>query len=361
MATKRSKVKETIKAWLVNGEVKPHQKIKSEHELADFFQVSRHTIRQAIGDLVHEGWLYREQGRGTFYNGFPEKKSNKMIGIITTYISDYIFPSIIRGAESYLNTKGYSILLASTNNRPEDEKECLQMMLDKHVDGLILEPTKTALYNENLDYYLTLEQKRIPYIMINAYYPNLQPPSLTMDDELGGYLAAKHLIELGHRRIAGLFKTDDLQGINRMKGFFRAHREAALSVHPGMIVSYVTEEKEEKPRAAFQRLMRSEDRPTAVFCYNDEIALAILDVIRGMGLKVPRDISVVGYDDSHLAEASEVKLTTVKHPKTQMGEMAAKLLIEAVEKRNQGHIIESVVFQPELIVRSSTGKWEDDG
>jgi GntR family transcriptional regulator of arabinose operon len=235
------------------------------------------------------------------------------------------------------------------------------MMLDKHVDGLILEPTKTALYNENLDYYLTLEQKRIPYIMINAYYPNLQPPSLTMDDELGGYLAAKHLIELGHRRIAGLFKTDDLQGINRMKGFFRAHREAALSVHPGMIVSYVTEEKEEKPRAAFQRLMRSEDRPTAVFCYNDEIALAILDVIREMGLKVPRDISVVGYDDSHLAEASEVKLTTVKHPKTQMGEMAAKLLIEAVEKRNQGHIIESVVFQPELIVRSSTGKWEDDG
>jgi GntR family transcriptional regulator, arabinose operon transcriptional repressor len=357
MATKRSKVKETIKAWLVNGEVKPHQKIKSEHELADLFQVSRHTIRQAIGDLVYEGWLYREQGRGTFYNGFPGKRSNKIIGIITTYISDYIFPSIIRGAESYLNTKGYGILLASTNNRPEDEKECLQMMLDKQVDGLILEPTKTALYNENLDYYLTLEQKRIPYIMINAYYPNLQPPSVTMDDELGGYLAGRHLIELGHRRIAGLFKTDDLQGIKRMKGFFRAHREAGLPVQPGMVISYGTEEKEEKPRMAFARLMRERDRPSAVFCYNDEIALSILDVIRELALKVPQDISVVGYDDSLLAEASEVKLTTIKHPKMQMGEMAAKLLIEAVEKGDRGHAIESFVFQPELVVRSSTGKW----
>lgn len=222
-------VKEQITEWITSGKVKPGEKIHSENELVKMFGVSRHTIRQAIGDLVHEGWLYREQGAGTFCSHIPSLdspriqtphhiKNGKNIGVITTYISDYIFPSIIRGIESVLTAEGYTLTLACTNNDIELEKQCLQMMLSRQIDGLIVEPTKSINYNPNIHYYLELEQNNIPYLMINQYYSQLQPPYIVVNDEVGGFIATKHLIDLGHEKIIGLFKTDDAQGVNRMQG-----------------------------------------------------------------------------------------------------------------------------------------------
>src|SRR5699024_1191551 len=128
------------------------------------------------------------------------------------------------------------------------------------------------------------------------------------------------------------FKTDDLQGVNRMKGYIRAHREKGMIPSPEMMVHFNTEEKDETVISKVKDILSKEKkiRPEAIFCYNDEIALNILHVIRELGLKVPEDISIVGYDDSQLAEASEVKLTTVKHPKMQMGEAAAKTVIHLI-------------------------------
>jgi GntR family transcriptional regulator of arabinose operon len=274
---------------------------------------------------------------------------------VTTYISDYIFPSIIRGAESYLSSKGYSIILASTNNDLAEERNILQTLLGKNIDGLIIEPTQSAMYNTNLDYYLQLEANRIPYVMINATYPQLQPPSLTMDDEQGGYLATKHLIELGHQRIVGLFKTDDLQGVNRMQGFVRAHREHQLPITPSTIISFNTKEKDWKPQQELREILTSQgSKPTGIVCYNDQIALSLLDVTRELMLRVPEDISIVGYDDSSLAEASEVKLTTIKHPQTAMGEDAANMLLDIIEGKVDRQTLLPIVYHPELVIRKST-------
>ena len=132
--TKYNMVKEKITDWITSGKVKPGEKIYSENELVKMFGVSRHTVRQAVGDLVHEGWLYREQGAGTFCSFkkaeveqtvLPTQTNGKNIGVITTYISDYIFPSIIRGIESYLTAQGYSLTFACTDNDIEKEKQCL--------------------------------------------------------------------------------------------------------------------------------------------------------------------------------------------------------------------------------------------
>ena len=236
-------VKEKITEWITSGKVKPGDKIYSENELVKLFGVSRHTIRQAIGDLVHEGLLYREQGAGTFCSTKLSEVqtpalqpflsgAGKNIGVITTYISDYIFPSIIRGIESYLTEAGYTLTLTCTNNDVEKEKQCLQTLLDRGIDGLIVEPTKSSNYNPNIPYYLELEQKNIPYLMINQFYSQLMPPHIIVNDEFGGYLATDHLIKLGHEKIIGLFKTDDLQGVNRMRGFIRACREVWFDFFP---------------------------------------------------------------------------------------------------------------------------------
>jgi GntR family transcriptional regulator of arabinose operon len=360
--TKSSMVKEKIKEWIINGEVMPGEKIYSENELVKMFEVSRHTVRQAVGDLVHEGWLFREQGAGTFCSNklnHSQGQNNepisteKNIGVITTYISDYIFPSIIKGMESYLSAQGYSLTLACTDNDPEKEKLCLEAMLKRNINGLIVEPTRSSSYNPNLHFYLEMEQKNIPYLMINQYYPQLNPPNIIIDDEKGGFIATEHLIKLGHKKIIGLFKSDDLQGLNRMQGFIQAFRENDISVFSEMILTYKTEDPHNILMGKLKKLLKSEDKPTAIVCYNDEVAIKVLDLLRKLDIKVPEDLSIVGYDDSYLAEASEVKLTSVTHPKAEMGIEAAKWIISALEKSGaiEG---KQKIYEPELVVRNST-------
>lgn len=356
-------VKEKIKEWITNGEVQPGEKIRSENELVKLFQVSRHTIRQAIGELVHEGWLYREQGAGTFCSKTIQesgpktqdiKTNSKNIGVITTYISDYIFPSIIRGIESYLTERGYTLTFASTNNDLETEKQCLQSMLNRQIDGLIVEPTRSGSFNPNINYYFELEKDHIPYLMINQYYPQLNPPHLVVDDEKGGYIATDHLIKLGHERIIGVFKNDDLQGFNRMQGFIRAFRERNIPFFPEMILTYSTESKEDTLEQLRNLFTTHAEKPTAIVCYNDQIALNIINLLRELNIKIPEEISIVGFDDSFLAEASEVKLTSVKHPKVDMGLDAAKWIVHAIENGHSSDVPSSIVYDPELVIRNST-------
>lgn len=359
--TKYNMVKDHILDWIKAGKVSPGEKIPSENELVQTFGVSRHTIRQAVGELVNEGYLYREQGSGTYCspvlpsatNEPVERSGNgKNIGVITTYMSDYIFPSIIRGIESHLASKGYTLTLSCTDNNVEKERQCLDLMIDRQIDGLIVEPTKSSNYNPNIKYYLELEQQQIPYLMINQYYSQLTPPFLIMDDEKGGFLAAEHLIKLGHENIMGLFKTDDLQGVHRMRGFIRAFREYNLTLRPELVITYTTEELTPSFYSDIRDFFATEEtRPSGIVCYNDQLALKVLDQLRDLRLSVPQDVSLVGYDDSVLATATEVKLTSIVHPKQELGRAAAEWIIAAVEK---DEMPPSYTYEPELIVRNST-------
>ena len=351
------RLKEEIVSWIAGGRYRPGDKLPSENELSDQFGLSRQTVRQSIGELVQEGWLSREQGKGTFVARLSgERKSaggSRTVGLITTYISDYIFPSIVRGVEAALKDRGYRLLLSSTDNRKDRERESLEMMLSQGVCGLIVEPTRSAEGNPNFDAYMAMQYHGIPLLMINEQYPDLDCPCVKLDDEAGGHLATAHLLEAGHKRVAGFFKTDDLQGVHRMKGFVRAHRDHGVPVDPERIVRYSTEEKEERPRAALRELLRSAEPPSAIVCYNDQLAVALLDVVREAGLRVPEDLAIVGYDDSFLATATEIKLTSVEHPKAEMGERAANLLIAMLEGGPR-HEEQGWVYAPSLAVRQST-------
>lgn len=367
MQTKYSIVKKAIKSKILDGTFQAHQKISSESELMKKFNVSRHTVRVAIGELVNQGWLYRKQGSGTFCADRSKEKENqsiknqKNIAIITTYISDYIFPSIIRGAESYLSQNGYHVSLFSTNNNHESERHVLEQILTQHFEGVIVEPTKSAISNPNINYYLNLEKQGIPYIMINTFYDELEPISITVDDEKGALLQTQHLIELGHDNIVGFFKNDDGQGSKRMKGYLKAHRKNGITLNPNNIITYKTEEKYHGPKKAIEKLLDlpAKERPTAIVCYNDELAIALLDILREKNIRIPENLSIVGFDDSFLTNVSEVKLTSVKHPKSELGKAAGKMVLDII-KSPKGNpfiikdVFDSIIFEPELIVRQST-------
>lgn len=359
---KYMQLKQQILSWIVTAQFKPHDKLPSENEIGKQFEMSRQTVRQALGDLEQqEGWLYRAQGKGTFVSdqSVAERRGTSQgmtIGMITTHISDYIFPTIVRGVESSLRAKGARLLLlASTDNEKDKEKDSLESMLREPLTGLIIEPTKSAEGNPNFNYFLALDALNIPYVMLNERYSDVDAPCLRVDDELGGYRAAEHLIKLGHSRIAGFFKTDDFQGVHRMRGFLRVHREHGLTVPPDYLLRYSSEEKLTKPaQALFAMLQREPDqRPTAIICYNDELAVRMLDVVRQIGLSVPEDLSIVGFDDANLATATEVKLTTVAHPKTEMGSDAVDLLLGMVEKQQRMPASDKV-YDPKLVIREST-------
>jgi GntR family transcriptional regulator of arabinose operon len=353
-------LKQEILSWLHTGRLQLGDQMPSENEIADQFQMSRQTVRQTFGELEQEGWLRRVQGKGTFVASPLQRQAQEVqtIGVITTYISDYIFPLIVRGAEAVLRSRGYRLLLSSTDNNKEKERDSLQLQLSEPLSGLIIEPTKSAEGNPNLNYFLSLDYRNVPYIMINERYAEMDCPCVKVDDELGGFLAAEHLIQLGHRKIAGFFKMDDLQGVNRLKGFVRAHREYQVPLVPEAVIHYTTEEKRTKPyvQAVGMLTEKTDKRPTAFVCYNDELAVHLLEAARQTGMSVPQDLSIVGFDDSSLATATEVKLTTLTHPKTDLGARAAELLIERIERKAARESQSSQVYKPELISRESTRK-----
>lgn len=351
---KYEKLKNYIIETIKNEKLEYGAKIQTENELSVNFNVSRHTVRKAIGALVNEGWLYREQGKGTFVGNkeINKTKKTKVIGVITTFMNDYIFPSIIRGIESVLSEKGYSIVLACTYNQHEKERISLDSMKLQNVDGLIMEPTKSALPNPNIDIYNEIMSSGIPVLFINGFNRDVECNYVVEDDFLAGYLATKHLIDLGHKSICGLFKIDDVQGHYRFSGFHKAHIEAGLTFQDSNVIWFSTDEiKSLTNDTKMQKLDKIISECTAVVCYNDQIAIEIMGAIKSKGLKIPDDISVVSFDDSQLALISEVKLTTVAHPKEKLGEEAAKSIVEMVENKAKGY---KVKMKPELMVREST-------
>jgi GntR family transcriptional regulator, arabinose operon transcriptional repressor len=346
-----------IKSKILSGEYDVLDKIPTESALQEMYNVSRHTVRKAILELSNEGFLRSEKGSGTYVSNQYQSKSSvnpnkKTIGVITTYISDYIFPSIIRGIEGRLNEDNYSLLLASTNNDVEQEKKALEMMLSYGVDGLIVEPTKSNLYNPNIAYYLSFKEQDIPFIMINAYYEELDVPHLCLDDVQSSYLATKELISKGHTQIGLISKTDDLQGKFRMKGFIKALGESKLRFQPEQVFSYDTETKPELHTDLKKFLNENREALTAIVCYNDEVGFVVGNLCRQLNISIPEELSIIGQDNSYIAQNANIKLTTLTHPQEQMGRDAADWVIKKLQGRKDlpnEHYYQPVLIEGETI------------
>lgn len=352
MKPKYQLVIDELKSQILAGTYKAGDKIPSESVLQENYNVSRQTVRKAILELANEGFLRSEKGSGTYVSSqyrsrTTSKTGNKTIGVITTYISDYIFPSIIRGIESRLNEENYSLLLASTNNDIAQEKKALEMMLSYGVDGLIVEPTRSNVYNPNIPYYLVFKEQEVPLVMINAYYEELDVPFFSLDDVKSSYLATRELIHNGHSNIGIIAKMDDLQGKFRMKGFIQALSEAKLRFQQEHVLSFDTSSKPNLSANLEVFLNNYRDELTALVCYNDEVGLDVVNVCRKLGISIPDDLSIVGQDNSYIAKNANIGLTTLTHPQEQMGRDAAEWIIKALQGKKD--LPMKTYYQPELI------------
>lgn len=352
MKPKYQVILDDIKSKILSGDYNVGEQIPTESALQSMYEVSRQTVRKAILELSIEGFLRSEKGSGTYVSNQYRSKTGgsshkKTIGVITTYISDYIFPSIIRGIESRLNEDNYSLLLASTNNDVAQEKKALEMMLSYGVDGLIIEPTKSNLYNPNIAYYLSFKEQDIPIIMINAFYEEIELPYLCLDDVQSSYLATKELITKGHTQIGLIAKMDDLQGKYRMKGYIKALGESKLRFYPEQIFSFNTETKQTLSTDLKDFLNKNRDTLTAIVCYNDEVGLEVVHACRQLDITIPEELSIIGQDNSYIAKNANIKLTTLTHPQEAMGRDAADWVIKKLQGKKD--LPNNTYYQPVLI------------
>jgi len=342
------------------GKYSPRDKFPSESELCDKFGCSRQTVRRALEILEQQGYITRIQGSGTYISStspLREKERNsdappRTVGLISTFMDNYIFPSIVRGIENVFSSEGLALQLASTNNLVSGEKRALNMMMERNLDGLIVEPTRSALPCVNIDLYMKITQMGIPMIFIDSFYPELTVPYVALDDVRAGYMATEYLIKMGHRNISGVFPHSNRQAHLRYLGYVKALTDYGIQMHDERVCWYSRENMIQilngKP------LLDCLKNSSAIFCYNDVTAMMVIDFIRKNGGNVPDDLSVIGIDNSELAKFSN--LTSVAHPAEQLGEAAARLMLSMINGRTE---IKNMLFPPRLIERGSVKKLTD--
>lgn len=347
-------VADWLKQNIKNNTFKVGDKLISENQICDKFSVSRQTARQAVATLEHEGLVIKRQGSGTYVGGHRAQPQHKNIGILTTYISDYIFPSLISGIQDVLSRHDYQMTLRLTQNKIEHERRQLQALLSLDIDGLIVEAAKSALPSPNIGLYQEFLRRNIPIVFVHTFPSDLSCNYIINDDEKGGRLAARHLIENGHKKIGGIFKADDTQGNLRYKGTIMELYEQGIALDENAIIWYSTETYDYLfAPDILPRTMARLSGCTAIITYNDDIAVTALQSFENSGLRVPDDLSIVSFDNSNLAKIAHPMLTSVTHPGPELGRLATESLLAIIQ--NPHYEIQHT-FDPTLVVRNSVKK-----
>ena len=342
---KYQKLYNWCRTLITSGVIKNKDKFPSENILQKKFGYSRQTVRTALNQLEEDGLIVRVKGSGTYvsYENKNEDKEKPRVGLILSYFSDYLFPRVYDGIESVMTEKGYEIDVVVTKNRLNDEAMYLEGLLSSNLSGLIIEGTRSSFPNPNIRLYNEIRKRNIPTLFIHNHYPNQKFDSVEMSDARAGYEAAKILIQNGHRRIGGIFKYDDMQGMERYKGFIECLSDYGVKFDDDWIRWYSTKDMEEKlSKKGLMRMYRRTKDCTAMILYNDEVAEHYMEFLEDRGLKVPDDMSLISFDDAELAQSGDVKVLSVVHPKYNLGRVTARNLLRMMEdpdwqKKNYSH------------------------
>jgi LacI family transcriptional regulator len=268
--------------------------------------------------------------------------STMTIGVIVPRLTDTVMAMLYEAIARACHRSGQFAIVATTDDKPDAGREAAETLLNRGVDGLILSTSRL-----DDDFPEELERRGVNYVLTLRTDGN--SPASVGDDQLGGYLATRHLIDLGHRRI-GLIAGPSYasSAVQRLKGYRQALSEAGIPIDVDLIVAstFGIDSGDE----AAEKLMALADQPTAIFAVNDNTAIGALSALTRLGLSVPADISLVGYNDIPIVSRLPIPLTSVRVPFDQIASAALDLLADA-----RGAIDDRVrIATPSLIPRKST-------
>jgi LacI family transcriptional regulator len=303
--------------------------------------VNMETVKRVVEASEQLGYQPNSLARGLKMN------RTFTVGALIPDLTNPLFPPIVRGIEERLRGTGYTVILGNTDNDNERERSIVEVMRNRRVDGLIL-----ATASRHFPILQELLADGMPVVLINRTTDDSLVPAVTGDDHAGVGLAVQHLASLGHTEIAHVAGPQSLTtGLVRYRGFRSWMRREGLTVDPDRIV--FAEWFQEGPGAlAFRELLDREKPFTAVVAGNDLIALGCYEVLREVGLRVPGDVSIIGYNDIPFSDQFDPPLTTIRIPHYEIGAKAAECLLSEIEgDRTTGKVLR---LPPSLVDRAST-------
>ncbi|MDD2709152.1 MAG: GntR family transcriptional regulator [Verrucomicrobiae bacterium] len=365
-------LEEIIRKDVANGQLRPGELLPREEELCRTYKVSPITVKRALVDLTRGGLLMRIKSKGTFVRpdfspkppatvSMPARR--KLLSFIVPDIEDLFLHEIYQGVESVAGANGYLVSVLSSNCDVSKEVKNLEFLKEGMAEGAIIFP---FWGRANVTQLLELKKMRFPFVLIDRFYRDMKTDMVVVDNFSGGCEAARHLLSLGHRKIAHIMGVECTANEDRFEGYLSALNKAGIQPLPSLVRKIQPFEAEDSIRfepddvGGYNEtlaLLKQKERPTAIFAGNDYIALGCLKALKEKGICVPRDMALVGFDDLSFSVRLEIPLTTVHQPKFEIGRQATELLLKRLQEKQAVEKPEPVqlVLKTELVVRESSG------
>lgn len=358
-----AKLREALLAQIVDGRLQPGDMLPSERELQSLLGLSRPTIRQAINALIQDGLVRRVAGKGTFVlEQETTRTPTGLIGLIASRPNYHFFyPQLAAAFDSQVREANYGMVMALHGDRADLLAEVVEgLLLSQHIVGLAITPPR---FGDMSRVVRRLRQAGVPFVFIGRSSLEMQVDSISPDNQQIGYQATRHLIDLGHRNIVHMGFSDYSTGKSRLEGYQLAMAEAELPVRfveiPESISKSNSIEEETTSvriaapaRTTALTLLTESNRPTAVFCFNDIVAMGVYKAAREIGLRIPQDLSLISVDNLPTITHFEVPLTTFSLPGAEIGRQGANLLLRRIAGEDMGP--QQYLLPAPMVRRSST-------
>ncbi|HKM42573.1 MAG TPA: LacI family DNA-binding transcriptional regulator [Limnochordia bacterium] len=324
-------------------------------DVAKKAKVSRSTVSRVLNNQMHH---VREETRQAVLNAAREldyrpnsiarslkTKKSHCIGVITDDIDTPFLPSMLKAIEQYAFSRGYNSLVCNTGYESDRQETYVEMLAQRQIDGIIFAASFVYSYTQELI------NPGLPIVYAYSHSPHDNKNSVLADDVHAAEQVVDHLVNLGHRRIGYVNGPEGvIPSQERIKGYREALKKHEIPFDDKLVIHGEWEDPQSGYRAA-KRFLELKNPPTAIFAANDIMAAGAIDAASDLGLKVPGDISVIGYDDRDIARFLKPALTTVRLPMAEIGSAAAKMLIDCLE---YGEALTDSMYVPcELVVRKS--------
>jgi LacI family transcriptional regulator len=276
-------------------------------------------------------------------------KQTHTLGLIIPDITNVFFSELAKGLEDRSRQDRYNIILCNSNDEYLVEKQCINTLSDRGVDGIVMAMSAESYGAKNEECLTLLRSLDIPVVLVDSFNEADDFSALAIDNAEGSRLAVGYLLELGHRRIACIsgpmgIKTNQ----DRLEGYTETLRKAGLESDPSLV--FEGDFRYQSGYAAVPRLL--EGRPSAIFCHNDMMAYGAYKALKDRRLRVPEDISLMGFDDIFFSRYLDVPLSTVAQPVYEMGRQTADQLLSEIRGKQQQK--RQMLFKPRLVIREST-------
>lgn len=326
----------------------PGDKLPSRPALCKSLDTTRATLEKAVKELIAEQVLTAHNGSGTYVAGAPlQPEEIKTIGLVLPNNTIASYRMLISSVEAYMQDKGVNVVLCNTDGDVTRQNQYISRLLQSKVAGIIIVPVLLLDATQNYLLYSRLMQHSIPVVFCYRGIDGLNAPLVTYNNFYGGYAATKHLIQMGYRRIAYISQVYLRTSIDRFQGYMAALEEHGLPIDRDLVVLGTDRVYQEA-----SRMVSIPERADGIFCQTDKISPEVYRAITDHGLRVSKDVGVIGYDDLDICLSLSPRLTTLGGKDQQMGTRAAALIWKSISGEEMRHF-PYYVFQPEIVRRAS--------